>query len=107
MKTVNIDLDAFTNDNPMTLQNTSQLSYSQTPMAGQSQPFNFGDRPHTTANFNNKESNNSVSIDNQLKQRGVDSESLSDNHADEKPPSEMPNEYTNLTQGYDALVFST
>lgn len=26
---------------------------------------------------------------------------------DEKPPSEMPNEYTNLTQGYDALVFST
>jgi hypothetical protein len=31
MKTVNIDLDAFTNDNPMTMHNTSQLSYSQTP----------------------------------------------------------------------------
>lgn len=48
-----------------------------------------------------------MSIDNAHKQGEVDSESMSDNHMDEKPPSEMPNEYTNLTQGYDALVFST
>jgi hypothetical protein len=26
---------------------------------------------------------------------------------DDGPPSEMPNEYTNVTQGYDNLVFST
>tara|TARA_B100000780_G_scaffold96350_1_gene67205 strand:- start:53 stop:235 length:183 start_codon:yes stop_codon:yes gene_type:complete len=52
MKTVNIDLDAFTSGgNPM-LQNGAGTGYSQTPMAGQSQPFTFNDRPHTTANFN-------------------------------------------------------
>lgn len=48
-----------------------------------------------------------MSIDNPHKHGEVDSDSMSDNHMDEKPPSEMPNEYTNLTQGYDALVFST
>ena len=26
---------------------------------------------------------------------------------DDGPASEMPNEYTNVTQGYEALVFST
>ena len=33
--------------------------------------------------------------------------SMSDHHMDDGPPSEMPNEYSNLTQGYKALVFST
>ena len=33
--------------------------------------------------------------------------SMSDHKYDAGPPSEMPNEYTNVTQGYDALVFST
>lgn len=33
--------------------------------------------------------------------------SISDQNLDDKPPSEMPNEYTNITQGYDAIVFST
>lgn len=33
--------------------------------------------------------------------------SMSDHHLDDKPPSEMPNEYTNITQGYDAIIFST
>lgn len=33
--------------------------------------------------------------------------SMSDHKYDAGPPSEMPNEYTNVTQNYDALVFST
>lgn len=33
--------------------------------------------------------------------------SMSDHRMDVRPSSEMPNEYTNVTQGYDALVFST
>lgn len=33
--------------------------------------------------------------------------SMSDNQMDDKPPSEMPNEYSNVTQGFEALVFST
>lgn len=33
--------------------------------------------------------------------------SISDQNIDDKPPSEMPNEYTNITQGYEAIIFST
>ena len=54
MKTVNIDLDAFTGGNSPMLPNGSGTGYSQTPMAGQSKPITFQDRPHTTANFNNE-----------------------------------------------------
>ena len=32
---------------------------------------------------------------------------MSDHYMDDGPASEMPNEYTNVTQGYEALVFST
>ena len=47
MKTVNIDLDAFTGANNFSVPNGSGTGYSQTPMAGQTQPLAFTDRPHT------------------------------------------------------------
>lgn len=90
MKTVNIDLDAFTNNNPIV---ASGLGYSQTPVAGKAQPMTFKERPHTTANFND-ESRQTMSMNNDDEEI---SGSMSDHRMDAGPSSEMPNEYTNVT----------
>ena len=94
MKTVNIDLDAFTTNNPIV---PGMSGYSQTPMAGKTVPLTFKERPHTTANFND-ESRQTMSMNN-------DDEEISGSMSDHRmdgPASEMPNEYnpyTNVTQG--------
>jgi hypothetical protein len=91
MKTVNIDLDAFTNNNPIGGPVVS--GYSQTPVAGKAHPLTFKERPHTTANFND-ESRQTMSMNNDDEEI---SGSMSDHRMDVGPTSEMPNEYTNVT----------
>lgn len=90
MKTVNIDLDAMISSNPK----KSIAIISQTPLAGQTKPLTFNDpRPQTMNNFNDMPQNYSIDQDHE---DGDFTGSLSD-QLQEDPPSEMPNEYSNVT----------